>query len=103
MALTSYKGTQSNFEITPILSVGIFVGLAVALVFITIGTIAILKLRSHKQQQKYQHQNAKFSRPGNLQIKDKISLPLSHSEEMYDEKNPDVVPYNEGELTTTNS
>lgn len=82
---------------TPILSVGIFVGVLVALVCIGIGTIAALKLRSHKQQQKYQHQNQKFSRPGNLQIKDKISLPLSHSEEMYDEKNPDVVPYNEGE------
>nr|XP_036233970.1 uncharacterized protein LOC106620041 [Bactrocera oleae] len=95
VALTSYKGTQSNFELTPILSVGIFVGILVALVCITIGTIAALKVRSHKQQQKYQHQNAKFSRPGNLQIKDKISLPLSHSEEMYDEKNPDVVPYNE--------
>ncbi|XP_054746444.1 hemicentin-1 [Anastrepha obliqua] len=95
VALTSYKGTQSSFELTPILSVGIFVGILVALVCIAIGTIAALKLRSHKQQQKYQHQNAKFSRPGNLQIKDKISLPLSHSEEMYDEKNPDVVPYNE--------
>ncbi|XP_055849963.1 hemicentin-1 isoform X2 [Episyrphus balteatus] len=95
VALTSYKGSQANFELTPILSVGIFVGVLVALVCIGIGTIAALKLRSHKQQQKYQHQNQKFSRPGNLQIKDKISLPLSHSEEMYDEKNPDVVPYNE--------
>jgi len=74
------------------------VGILVALVCIGIGTIAALKLRSHKhqQQQKFAHSNAKFSRPGNLQIKDKISLPLSHSEEMYDEKNPDVVPYNEG-------
>ncbi|XP_030374861.1 uncharacterized protein LOC115624348 [Scaptodrosophila lebanonensis] len=100
VALTSFKGSSqgtSSFELTPILSIGIFVGILVALVCIGIGTIAALKLRSHKhqQQQKYQHQNAKFSRPGNLQIKDKISLPLSHSEEMYDEKNPDVVPYNE--------
>uniref|UniRef100_A0A1A9WRF5 Uncharacterized protein n=1 Tax=Glossina brevipalpis TaxID=37001 RepID=A0A1A9WRF5_9MUSC len=95
VALTSYKGSQANFELTPILSVGIFVGILVAIICIGIGTLAALKLRSHKQQQKYQHQNQKFSRPGNLQIKDKISLPLSHSEEMYDEKNPDVVPYNE--------
>lgn len=66
--------------------------------FIGIGTLIALKIRAHKQQQKYhqQHSNQKYSRPGNLQIKDKISLPISHSEEMYDEKNPDVVPYNEG-------
>lgn len=101
--MTSYKGSAQspdNFELTPILSIGIFVGILVAIVCIGIGTIAALKLRSHKhqQQQKFAHPNAKFSRPGNLQIKDKISLPLSHSEEMYDEKNPDVVPYNEGEL-----
>ncbi|KMZ04319.1 irregular chiasm C-roughest protein [Drosophila simulans] len=100
VALTSYKGSAQspdNFELTPILSIGIFVGILVAIVCIGIGTIAALKLRSHKhqQQQKFVHPNAKFSRPGNLQIKDKISLPLSHSEEMYDEKNPDVVPYNE--------
>ncbi|XP_064554538.1 hemicentin-1 [Drosophila montana] len=100
VALTSLKGSAqgaSSFELTPILSIGIFVGILVALVCIAIGTIAALKLRSHKhqQQQKFAHSNAKFSRPGNLQIKDKISLPLSHSEEMYDEKNPDVVPYNE--------
>ncbi|KAH8248175.1 hypothetical protein KR038_003986 [Drosophila bunnanda] len=100
VALTSYKGSAQspdNFELTPILSIGIFVGILVAIVCIGIGTIAALKLRSHKhqQQQKFAHPNAKFSRPGNLQIKDKISLPLSHSEEMYDEKNPDVVPYNE--------
>lgn len=101
VALTSYKGSAQspdNFELTPILSIGIFVGILVAIVCIGIGTIAALKLRSHKHQQqaKFAHPNAKFSRPGNLQIKDKISLPLSHSEEMYDEKNPDVVPYNEG-------
>ncbi|XP_017102214.2 protein turtle homolog B [Drosophila bipectinata] len=100
VALTSYKGSAQspdNFELTPILSIGIFVGILVAIVCIGIGTIAALKLRSHKHQQqaKFAHPNAKFSRPGNLQIKDKISLPLSHSEEMYDEKNPDVVPYNE--------
>lgn len=101
VALTSYKGTnhQETFELTPILSVGIFVGVIVAIVCIGIGTLVALKIRAHKQQQKYhqqQHSNQKYSRPGNLQIKDKISLPISHSEEMYDEKNPDVVPYNEG-------
>lgn len=106
VALTSYKGSaqgSNSFELTPILSIGIFVGILVALVCIGIGTIAALKLRSHKhpQQEKFQHSNAKFSRPGNLQIKDKISLPLSHSEEMYDEKNPDVVPYNEGKCVST--
>lgn len=103
MALTSYKGSQTNIELTPILSVGIFVGILVAIVCIGIGTIAALKLRSHKQQQKYQHQNQRFSRPDNLQIKDKSSLPLSHTdtdarydEKKNDEKNPDVVPYKDG-------
>ncbi|XP_058988290.1 uncharacterized protein LOC101894825 [Musca domestica] len=101
VALTSYKGSQTNIELTPILSVGIFVGILVAIVCIGIGTIAALKLRSHKQQQKYQHQNQRFSRPDNLQIKDKSSLPLSHTEDSRydekknDEKNPDVVPYKE--------
>ncbi|XP_055377463.1 uncharacterized protein LOC129609527 isoform X2 [Condylostylus longicornis] len=94
-ALTSFKGSKDEFQLTPILSIGIFVGILVAIICIGIGTIAALKLRTHKHQQKYQNQNQKFSRPANLQIKDKISLPISHSEEMYDEKNPDVVPYNE--------
>ena len=108
VALTSYKGSQTNIELTPILSVGIFVGILVAIVCIGIGTIAALKLRSHKQQQKYQHQNQRFSRPDNLQIKDKSSLPLSHTdtdtrydEKKNDEKNPDVVPYKDGNVYNT--
>lgn len=102
MALTSYKGSQTNLVgLSPILSVGIFVGILVAIVCIGIGTIATLKLRAHKQQQKYQHQSQKYARPGNLQIKDKITLPLSHADDMYDEKNPDVVPYNEGKRSVS--
>ncbi|XP_037924795.1 synaptogenesis protein syg-2 isoform X2 [Hermetia illucens] len=88
---------NNSFELTPILSIGIFIGIITALLCIALATVAALKFRSSKQQQKYQQQKGKamtFSRPGNLPIKDKISLPLSHSEEMYDEKNPDVVPYN---------
>lgn len=104
-------GTHNQFELTPILSVGIFIGVLTALMCIALGTVAAIKLRTaqHRRQQNHQHhqqhhqQNAKgkpnsnnISRPGNLPIKEKISLPLSQSEEMYDEKNPDVVPYNEG-------
>ncbi|KAG4069528.1 hypothetical protein HA402_006894, partial [Bradysia odoriphaga] len=90
-------GTHNQFELTPILSVGIFIGVLTALICIALGTIAAIKIRT-AQHRRQQHQKGKpnnISRPGNLPIKEKISLPLSQSEEMYDEKNPDVVPYNE--------
>lgn len=98
-AAEKQTGSQNNFELMPILSIGIFIGILTALLCIAIATVAALKLRT-KQQQKYQHQQQKgkgmtFSRPGNLPIKDKIFMPISHSEEMYDEKNSDVVLYNE--------
>lgn len=69
-----------------------------ALICIAIGTVAAIKLRTaqHRRQQHQKGKTNNISRPGNLPIKEKISLPLSQSEEMYDEKNPDVVPYNEG-------
>lgn len=94
-------GTHNQFELTPILSVGIFIGVLTALICIALGTIAAIKIRT-TQHRRQQHQKGKpnnISRPGNLPIKEKISLPLSQSEEMYDEKNPDVVPYNEGNLS----
>ena len=59
--------------------------------------MAILKLRTTQQQQQ-KGKTFNISRPGNLPIKEKISLPLSQSEELYDEKNPDVVPSNEGNI-----
>lgn len=63
-----------------------------------------LKLRANEQfrrrQHHQQHTNDKpFStRPGNLPIKDKISLPLGVADldDVCDDKNPDVVPYNDG-------
>lgn len=66
-----------------------------------IAIVASLKLRTSQQQHQHNNHQQKekqnhIQRPGNLAIKEKISLPLSQSEEMYDEKNPDVVPYNEG-------
>lgn len=94
-------GTHNQFELTPILSVGIFIGVLTALICIALGTVAAIKIRT-AQHRRQQHQKGKpnnISRPGNLPIKEKISLPLSQSEEMYDEKNPDVVPYNEGNLS----
>lgn len=77
-----------------------------AIICIFLAIVAGIKLRSqHQQQQQHQQQrnqqkgkNNHISRPGNLPIKEKISLPLSQSEELYDEKNPDVVPYNEGKF-----
>lgn len=103
-------GTHNQFELTPILSVGIFIGVLTALMCIALGTVAAIKLRTaqHRRRQHHQQQHHggnhgkgkpnsnNISRPGNLPIKEKISLPLSQSEDMYDEKNPDVVPYNEG-------
>lgn len=64
-----------------------------------------IKLRTAEQRRQRLHQQhdtqpgkSYSTRPGNLPIKDKISLPLGVGEldDMYDDKNPDVVPYNEG-------
>lgn len=64
-----------------------------------------IKLRTseHRRRRLHQQHDSQSgkpysTRPGNLPIKDKISLPLGVGEldEMYDDKNPDVVPYNEG-------
>lgn len=84
---------HNHIELTPILSIGIFIGILTALTCITVAVIVAIKLRST-----HQPNNAKNtkSRPGNLPIKEKISVPLSQSEELYDEKNPDVIPSNEG-------
>lgn len=60
--------------------------------------IVALKLRSTHQQNRHSGGGGVVgkTRPGNLPIKEKISVPLSQSEELYDEKNPDVIPSNEG-------
>lgn len=92
-------GMHNHIELTPILSIGIFIGILTALTCITIAIIVAIKLRSSHQQNTNAGKNSK-SRPGNLQIKEKISVPLSQSEELYDEKNPDVIPSNEGECRT---
>lgn len=100
------SGTASTFELTPVLTVGIFIGILTALVCIAVGTAMALKLRTaeqlrrrrHHQQHDSQFDKPFSTRPGNLPIKDKISLPLGVADldEIYDDKNPDVVPYNEG-------
>lgn len=107
LCIAYIPGTHNQFELTPILSVGIFIGVLTALMCIALGTVAAIKLRTAQHRRRQHHQQHgnhgkgkpntnNISRPGNLPIKEKISLPLSQSEEMYDEKNPDVVPYNEG-------
>lgn len=104
LCIAYFPGTHNQFELTPILSVGIFIGVLTALMCIALGTVAAIKLRTAQHRRRQHHQqhgkgkpnSNNISRPGNLPIKEKISLPLSQSEEMYDEKNPDVVPYNEG-------
>lgn len=63
-----------------------------------------LKLRANerlrRRQMHQQHSSDKpySTRPGNLPIKDKISMPLGvgDMDDVCDDKNPDVVPYNEG-------
>lgn len=95
-------GTHEKFEITPILTVGIFIGVLTAITFIAIGTILAIKFRSVRGRRHQGHgqndsQQGK-TRPGNLPIKEKISLPMGSGEldDLYDDKNPDVVPCNEG-------
>lgn len=99
-------GSTAQFEISPALSIGIVIGVVTALVCIAFGTTVALKLRKNEQllrRRLHQQNDSQFdkpfsTRPGNLPIKDKISLPLGvgDMDEMYDDKNPDVVPYNEG-------
>ncbi|XP_058446200.1 synaptogenesis protein syg-2 isoform X2 [Malaya genurostris] len=91
-------GPHAEFELSPILSIGIFIGILTVIICIIIAVAAAVKLRT-SQQAKTHHTGhtggVLGKRPGNLPIKEKISLPLSQSEDMYDEKNPDVVPTNE--------
>ncbi|XP_055634934.1 hemicentin-1 isoform X2 [Toxorhynchites rutilus septentrionalis] len=93
-------GPHAEFQLSPILSIGIFIGILTVIICIIIAVTAALKLRTN-QTAKTHHTGTGGGgvlgkRPGNLPIKEKISLPLSQSEDMYDEKNPDVVPANEG-------
>lgn len=100
------SGVAAQFEFTPVLTVGIFIGIVMAFVFIAFGITMALKLRANerlrRRQMHQQHGNDKpySTRPGNLAIKDKISMPLGvvDLDDVCDDKNPDVVPYNEGGL-----
>jgi hypothetical protein len=85
-------GQYETFDRSTMLSFGILVGLLTALICVIIGIVVVLKIRTANNKKSNNKQ-----RPGNLPIKEKISVPLSQSEEMYDEKNPDVVPSTEGE------
>lgn len=101
------QGSNTQFELTPVLSIGIFIGVLTAFVCIAFGTAIALKLRTSEQLRRHrlhQQHDSQFdkpfsTRPGNLPIKDKISLPplgVGDLDDIYDDKNPDVVPYNEG-------
>uniref|UniRef100_A0A8W7P1S1 Ig-like domain-containing protein n=1 Tax=Anopheles coluzzii TaxID=1518534 RepID=A0A8W7P1S1_ANOCL len=96
-AAEKQTGPHAEFELTPIVSIGIFIGILTVLICIIIAVAAAFKLRATqaKQHTTATTTTAGGKRPGNLPIKEKISLPLSQSEDMYDEKNPDVVPSNE--------
>jgi hypothetical protein len=92
-SFTFFSGQHETFDRSTILSFGILVGLLTALVCVIIAIVVLLKIRSANNKKSNNKQ-----RPGNLPIKEKISMPLSQSEEMYDEKNPDVVPSTEGKV-----
>jgi hypothetical protein len=89
--VNNFAGQYESIDKSAMLSFGILVGLLTALVCVIIGIVAVLKFRKANNKKSSSKQ-----RPGNLPIKEKISVPLSQSEEMYDEKNPDVIPSNEG-------
>lgn len=82
-------------------SLAIFLALLAVLICVVSSVLAVIKMRrTQMQRDRTLPGNGKgtlLARPGNLPIKEKISVPLSQADEMYDEKNPDVVPYNEGE------
>ncbi|KFB40641.1 AGAP001824-PA-like protein [Anopheles sinensis] len=100
-AAEKQTGTHADFELTPIVSIGIFIGILTVIICIIIAIAAAFKLRTTQAKQLTStggKGGGLGKRPGNLPIKEKISLPLSQSEDMYDEKNPDVVPSNEATL-----
>lgn len=80
-----FTGTPVPFEITPLL--GILIGVVTALLLCTVTILLALKVRSDRRAQ----------RPGDLPLK-KATAPSS--EDLYDadDRNPDVVPTNKGEL-----
>lgn len=99
--------THSQFEITPVLTVGICIGILTAIFCIALGTILAIKLRTVRMRRQANRGAAadgqaggKSTRPGNLPIKEKIAMPLGSGDmdDLYDDKNPDVVPCNEGRL-----
>lgn len=84
-------GPQARFELAPVL--GILIGIVAALFLITVLIVAALKVKSMRRD------GSQATRPGLLQIKDKVTLPLrSESEDLFekDDKNPDVIPANKG-------
>lgn len=84
-------GTPTQLELAPIL--GILIGIVTALLLVTILIVGALKIRSTHRE------GTQATRPGLLQIKEKVTLPLrSESEDLFekDDKNPDVVPANKG-------
>ena len=90
------SGQYETFDKSTMLSFRILVVLLSTLVCVIIGIIVVLRIRLEPTAEKKRKSNNK-QRPGNLLIKEeKNSLPLSQFEQMYDEKNPDVVSLNEG-------
>lgn len=87
-------GPQARFEVAPLL--GILVGIVAALFIITVLIVAAMRAKSQSRRD-----GPGTNRPGILQIKDKVTLPLrSESEDLFekDDKNPDVIPANKGKI-----
>lgn len=88
---TLMVGPQNRFEVAPLL--GILIGIVAALFLITVLIVAALRVKGSRRD------GSQATRPGILQIKDKVTLPLrSESEDLFekDDKNPDVIPANKG-------
>lgn len=83
------SGTPIPFEFTPLL--GVLIGVITALVLVTLVILGALKLKSDRRAQ----------RPSDLPLK-KTTAPSA--EELYDtdDRNPDVVPTNKGEIFYNN-
>lgn len=85
------SGIQQKIELAPIL--GILIGIVTALLLVTMLIVGAMKIRNTHRD------GSQPSRPGLLQIKEKVTLPLrSESDDLFekDDKNPDVVPANKG-------
>lgn len=90
-------GTKDEMRFAPFL--GILVGVVIALLLVTVVVVGAFKFRMVNRS------GSHALRPGFLPVKEKSTAPArSESDDLFekDDKNPDIIPANKGELERRN-